>query len=176
MRTIDRNHHRFQRPLRTTTGTQFQGTIFTIDRTPGMAGSFIETRLILRVRPETPVSVGSVVYDEMGRTFLMAEHGQTPGEKTFRLFDVQGNVSWKRASTINDVVTGLPKTVSETELGPIWAALETYGQERTDLGLRLSEEKRRVITGSQILLNDRVDNALVRRVWSVFGIQIGEIQ
>lgn len=176
MRALGRTFHRFDDPMFTTAGLRFFGSIAPVprDRVPGNA--LIEARLLLRVRSSTPLNTRDTIRDSEGRVFLVADHDRRPGEHIFKLVQMTEQVAWKRTVTTTEAVTGLPKAASESNLGPVWAAVEVYGQERTDLGLRVMEDKRRIITGAALQLGDKVADSLVRRIWTVFGVTVGEIQ
>lgn len=139
-------------------------------------------RLVLRTPADAPVVPRDLIQDEFGRRHLVAAYDAVAlaGAKVyqgFQLFQVDREVSWTRAATTTDLLTGLPKPGgSPTSLGPIRAGFEVSGREFPDRASNAREETIRVITGANVLLNDKVDGKIVKRVTSAFGITIAEIQ
>jgi hypothetical protein len=181
MKTLDRTLARSQTWLTTLTGTRFRGSIMPASEGALPTDTFAEARLVLRVRRDEPVKAADVIIDGWDRKYLVAEHDQhfvagKRADRVFKLFRMTDLLSWKRLETTKDPVTGQARGSSEKELGPIWCALETYGREQPDYGLRVSEDRQRIITGYPIQLNDKIHDATVRRLTSIFGIWVAEVQ
>jgi hypothetical protein len=64
----------------------------------------------------------------------------------------------------------------ETPMGLIRCALEMNGREFSDPAMRVKEEIHKVLTAAPLTLGDRVDNRVVKRVDTVLGITLAEIQ
>jgi hypothetical protein len=92
------------------------------------------------------------------------------------MFPVTTHASWKRETTKSDLVTGLPIGSGQTELGPIWVAIEIYGREEVDRHTHVGVDRSRVLTGASVQLNDIIEDRMVRRLNTVYGISIAEIQ
>lgn len=139
-------------------------------------------RLLLRVAPDCPVSATDIVEDDFGRFHLVADYaaGALAGEmiyRTHQLFQVDREVTWTRQVTTTDALTGLAKTSgTPTTLGPIRITTEIAGREYPDRQSNAKEESIRIITGAEIQLNDKVDGMVVKKVFTAFGVYVGEVQ
>jgi len=177
---LGRNFLRFESWITTIGGSRFRGSIAPAgDSVPGNA--LVEQRLLLRTRPNEPVVIGSVITDPLGRLFLVGRDDSQVATsfavaRTYRLFAMTYQASWKKLTTVIDPVTTLAQRSGFVEAGPIWCSIEILANMDVDKGTHMGAEKRRVITGSPIQLQDKVDGNIVRRVTPVFGIYIGEIE
>lgn len=181
MRTLDRTLARSLTWLTTLSGTRFRGSILPASEGALPTDTFAEPRLIMRVRRDEPVKAADVVTDGWGRKFLVGDHdlhfiGDHRAFRAHKLFRMTHQLSWKRLQTTIDPVTGQARGSGEIELGPIWCAHEVYGREQADFGLRVLEDRTRVITGAEIALNDKIGDATVRRLTHIFGVWIAETQ
>lgn len=177
MRALSRLSARFNDWLvNETTGQQFQGSIQTASEGVFAVSNFLETRLTLHVRPQDRVAPGNIIVDKIGRRFLVAVHDATVDSTVLKLFPVTSLLTWKRSVTEIEPVTGLEKSISDTALGQIWCAVELYGREEMDRATHIGMDRSRLLTGSDILLNDMIDTRMVRRIHKVYGITLAEIQ
>ncbi len=181
MRALERTMGRFEDWLVTETGRRFRGVILPAPEGSISTDSFVEPRLLMRVRSGEGVRNTDIITDPSRRPYLVAEHDRQAfaGEESLRshkLFAMTDKVSWTRTRLVKDPVTQQDRSDGEVELGPIWIALEMYGRLEMDRGVRVSQERRRVITGAPLKLNDRVDGAVVKRLNDVFGVFLAEIQ
>ena len=178
--SLGRNFSAFESQLVTTTGRRFRGIIYPASDSVSTT-QLVETRLLLRTRPNEPVYPGDLINDPAGRPFLVGRDDTQillggAISKTFRLYRCTGSYSWKRPSTFTDPVTNLQQRTGETELGPIWCAVEILSNLDIDRGTHQAAEKHHVITGSPIQLQDKIDTWIVRRVTQVFGIYVAETE
>jgi hypothetical protein len=167
---------RAERWLTTIAGLRFRGSILpAVDSVSPT--QLIETRLLLRTRPNEPIVEGTNVTDADGRVFLLGRDDvQHKLAKTFRMFRMEKLATWERVTSTNDPVTNQPMRTGWQELGPIWCALEILSNLVDDRGSHMTAEKRHVVTGYPILLQDKVDGNIVRRVTPTFGIYVCEIE
>lgn len=176
MRTLQRTFSRFDEWLVAENGLRFRGVIQPSKEGVGSLTNFLETRLVLHVRHKEPVQVGMVVQDGIGRRFLTAIHDEYDHTRVLKLFPVTSHVSWKREQVSIEPVTGLSKGTGQTELGPIWVAVEIYGREEVERATHIGMDRSRVLVGADVKLNDLIDGRMVRRLNEVYGIKVVEIQ
>jgi hypothetical protein len=178
--SLGRNFSAFEGWLNTTTGLRFRGII--MPASESVSGSqILENRLLLKTRPNEPVSEGMLVLDQAGRPFLLGRDDTQLSEgasiaKTYRMFRMTGQYSWQRAASGTDTVTGLAKRTGQTEMGPIYAAIEHLSNLDVDRGTHMTSVKYQVITSAAVQLQDQIDNHLVRRITQVFGIYVCETE
>lgn len=176
MRALGRTFSRFEQILTLENGSRVRGSIQTAREGVSGLSNFLETRLTLHCRPAEPVVVGAVGLDQHDRRFLIAEHDRTVDVAVYKLFPVTSHVQWRRPSTMVDVVTGLPRGGAPVDMGMLWVALELYGRTEVDRSMHVQTERTRLLTGEGVRLNDTIDGLMVRRVYSVYGISVAEIQ
>ena len=143
--------------------------------------SFAEPRKLLRVRNQEPVAPRDVITDPWGVTMLVGTHdghlsGKSRLDRVHKLFQMTEQVEWQRETTVTEIITNIQHSTGLAPLGTIWIARELYGREDVDRGLRVAEDRQRVITGANIMLGDRIGDATVRRLTLVYGISLAEIQ
>jgi hypothetical protein len=178
--SLGRNFKRFEGWLTTTTGVRFRGCVLPASDTVA-ASSLLQNRLLLRTRPLEPVAVGALITDSTGRVFLLGEDDTqlddgTAVAKTFRMFRMTVQASWKRLQTDTDPVTNLPQRNAFAEIGPLWCAIEILSSIDIDRGTHMAAEKRHVITGAAVQLQDKIDGNTVKRVTPTFGVYVAEIE
>jgi hypothetical protein len=155
----------------------FSGTIMPLASSQAGTTTFLDPRHALHTRYAEIVSPGTVIFDEMGRVFLVAQHETQQGlYKVSRLFELTRQVAWGRMTESTEPLTGLARNLVETSMGNIWVATDIYGREEVDRGLHMAMDRVRIITGSAIALDDRVDGRIVRRLNTVYGVSVAEIQ
>lgn len=182
MPSLDRINPRFANRFQTLSGRHFRGTLQPDDEGSIPSYDFTYPRLTIRVHKDEPCASGDVFTDSWGRHLLLADHdlSLTRDQKLYRVhrvFQVPTQATWMRASNTVDALTGLERTSpTRTNMGDIWIAVEIYGRETPDQGLRVSEETRRIITGAPIQLGDLVDNTPVKRLAPIFGVWLAELQ
>ena len=169
---------RFRQRLRTLDGAHFFGSISPAPESQGRGNQFFTPRRILNVHPNCTIQSGTIILDTAGRKMLCGWNGEEEFHgiyaQTFKLYDLDRYLSWKRAETVEDPVTGLERQTVETELGPIWCAMEQIGSE-TDM-LRVATSKYRVLTNADLRIGDRFSTgATVRSVNNSLGITIAEV-
>lgn len=173
---------RFESELYTATGYPFPGVIMPLDEGAIASYDFTEPRLILRVRYDCPVATGSILMDPAGRKYIMADHdsGFVYDEvlyRTHRLFHVNKTVSWKREDqSVTDTLTGLKRSAGTIDNGMIDVMIETFGREDLDTALRVKEQRRRLVTSSDIQLGDLIDDMIVKRLDKSVGVWLAEIE
>jgi hypothetical protein len=144
--------------------------------------TFAEPRLLVRTHRDASIRSGDFVKDRAGRVLLIANHDthiyhDRVQDRVHKAFQMQEQVQWTRSKMITDPVTRTQRADGpKVDLGPIWIARETYGREDVDRGLRVAEDRHRVVTAGDIRLGDRLGDATVRRLISVFGVLLLEIQ
>lgn len=176
MRVLGRVHKRYTDWFNTETGGSFRGVIQPLKEGSVSASTFSEARFMLHVEESEPITAGTVIFDRYQRVFLVGSHDHRPEGRAHKLFVMTDKVSWTRPVEETDAVTGLTKALTEQELGPIWCAIEVFGREEVDRAMHVGFDRSKVVTGKQIRLNDKIDGKLVRRLFYVFGVYIGEIQ
>lgn len=176
MFTLQRTSKRFSDWLKTQDGREFRGTIQPLKEGSVSASTFAEGRYMLHVAVNEPVTAGTVIFDRWNRPFLVGSHDIRRDARSHKLFVMTDYVSWTRSVPQTDLVTGLKKSEQEVELGPIWCAIEIFGREEVDRAVHVGFDRSKVLTGSPIMLNDKIDGRMVRRLFNVFGVWSGEIQ
>lgn len=181
MRLLERTASLNETFFTTEAGTRFRGSLQPVNEGSQPVDTFAEPRVIMRVRRNEPVKSGDIVMDAIGRRFLVADHDEHIWNdslmfRSHKMLRITDRLSWRRSQDTTDVVTGLKRSGTEVELGPIWCVLEVYGREQIDFGLRVAEDLRRVITGADVKLGDRIDDAIVKRIAPIFGVKVLEIQ
>lgn len=166
---------RFHRWLTTSTGKRFRGSIAHIGTSGTTSSSFVETRTTLNVLPNEPVAAGELIWDG-NRRFLVGTHDYRLGKRVHKLFELTTALSWTRPQGAPDAVTGLEKSSTPTNLGPLWCVMEIYGRQEVDRAMHNAIERTRIITGDAIQLNDEIDGRLVRRIYQIYGVTVAEIQ
>lgn len=179
--SLSRNFGFFESWIKTMTGIRFRGVIQPETSNNVAPNQTVENRLVLHTRRNEPVQEGMLIIDPAGRPFLIGRDDIQLSDniqygKTFRLFRMTGQYSWKRMVTTVDPVTQLPRRSSEQELGPIWAAIEKLSNLDFDRGTHMVAEQHQVITGAAVALGDKIDGLMVRRVTITFGISICETE
>ena len=176
MPSISKTGHRFRETFVTEAGIPFLGTLFPADEGDVPSYDFSTPRLFLRVGPDCPARTRSILVDQHDRYFLLADHDLTNHYRTHRLFQLTHEVPWSRVTTVKDALTGLARRTGESNLGPLRCLIEMYGRETPDPGMKVKEEVRRVITGAEIQLGDKIDGMIVKRLDPVLGVFLAEIQ
>lgn len=166
----------FMKSFRKATGGSFKGQVFApVDYMP--LDNFSTPRRMLRTGADADVDAGTVFLIGT-RRYMLAYHSdhETPrlSMKTWRLFEVDQDLSWQRYTAIEDLVTGLPRDTELTDLGTIYAALELPKTESDQLNV--PRPKYRLVTNSVIQLGDLVDGKKVTQVWTQLGVWFAEIE
>jgi hypothetical protein len=170
-RTLDREYRIYQ----TVEGYEVRGLLQPADEGTIPAFQWIAPRLIFRTGPESLAKAGDIIVAE-GRHFILSGHDtRLTLHKTFRLIECTDEVSWQRKVRIVDPVTRLERENTDTELGPIWVALEPLGRMDVDRNIRVREDARQVLTSADVRLNDTIDGQIVRRLQHVLGVKLLEI-
>jgi hypothetical protein len=172
---------RWESLLQTVAGSEFLGTIFPADEGSVPSLDFTTPRHLMRVAIDSLVQTKDIIVDAFGRRFLVADHDSfgwrnERNYRVHRLFTITDDVSWQRARMYQDTLTGLDRVDGMEELGPLACVLEQSGREQTELTLRVAEDKRRLITGAAVQLDDRVDGSVVKRIQPTLGIFLVEVQ
>lgn len=176
MKTLQRSFARFDDWFVSSTGLRFRGSTQTAKEGISAISNFLETRLVLHVRSEELAQPGMVVVDARGRRFLLAEHDRSSHTRVLKMFPVTTFASWKRETQTTESVTGLPMGSGLQDLGGVWCAIELYGREEIDRQTHIGMDRSRVLTGSDVRLNDLIEGRMVRRLNTVYGIKVLEIQ
>lgn len=172
---------RFASTYQKTDGSTFKGTIFHADEGSLPSGGFNTERLLLRTSPNESLSAKDEFFDSFGRRFLVARHGagQLEGSrlyKTWRLIQLTHEMTWEREDTILDALTGEKKATGMVNLGTVWGSFEPLGGGEGDGKISVRQQMHLVVTGSDVQLNDRLDNKLVRQIDESLGVYIVELQ
>lgn len=172
---------RFNSIMQTDAGFPFSGTIEPAEEGDMPSYDFSVPRLILRVSRDCPVMTGATIVDVADRRYLLGDHDVSFAynvieHRTHRLFAMTDQVSWERGTTVTDTLTNLQKATGKTPLGNIWVLLERQERQFADNTLRVKEDIRRIITGTELQLGDLVDGSVVKRIDSVLGVWLAEIQ
>jgi len=185
MPDLDQIGRRFRERLTTLTGEHVYGQLMPMPENAGRgATTYFTPRRLLLCHPDSGVQVGQVLTNSAGRKMLTAWGGadSNPGgefQTVFKLFDLDIQLSWSRTTTVIDPVTNLNRSSQLVQLGTIWSTLELVSQ---DLNSLTALSRYRVLTGQQLLLNDRVTlmdgsgrHYTVRRSETALGIFISEV-
>jgi hypothetical protein len=160
--------------MKTLGGEHFFGKISPAPESQGRGTQFFIPRRILEVHPSCQVTEGTIILDPSGRKLLTGWNGEDNTSRTFKLYDLDQSVSWKRAVTAVDPVTELDKESSEAELGPIWVAIELVGNVEDTLHIPLN--RYRVLCNVALVEGDRIKETLVVRSFQrSLGITIAEV-
>ena len=165
----------FREWFTTESGLRFRGTMAPLTDGNAQTTTFLEPRHVFLTRREEPVRARDIIHDQDGSAFLLANHDITPHRRTFRVFQMQGKLPWRRQATVTEPITGLTKSITETNLGDIWCASELYGREEVDRGLKVGIDRKRLITGAAVQLNDKVDGLTISRLTLVYGVSVVEV-
>lgn len=177
MKLLSRSSARYDSWLSKPNGLRFRGHILPLSDGTATTTTYLDPRFVLHTRPDEPVQVRDVILDAMGDAFLVADHGARMGlQKVFRLFQLTQQMSWKRAVTVTEPITGLARNLADREIGPIWVATEIYGREEVDRGLHIGMDRIRIVTGSLLEMNDKLNGMMVRRLAVTYGVTIAEVQ
>jgi hypothetical protein len=176
LRTVSQ---RFAATFETSAGFRFSATL-----SPAEEGSapndFSTPRVWLRVDPDLELNVGTEVQDPAGRWWLLADHEQSvvadqPIYRAFRAFRLTHSVSWTRAFTVTDILTGLPRSSGENTLGPLRCVMDPDRTYRDGV-LRVTPNAIQLVTGRAVLLGDKIDNRVVKRINPVLGVYLAELE
>lgn len=135
---------------------------------------FRAPRLACKVRPNSLMVIGDILKYQ-NNWYLAADRHETIDYRSFWLYKAERSVSWKRNATVTDPVTNLPVSAAPVELGPIWVTWETMSRQPVDRPLGVSNEVNRVLTVSDVRLNDLLDGQQVKRVNNSMGLRIVEV-
>lgn len=162
-------------------GMPFEGTI-----EPDMEGKLIGydfsfPRRLLRVSADCPVKTLDLISDVAGRRFLLADHDTSFAfgvveYRSHMLIPVIRQVTWQREVQVIDPLTKQPKGAGKTLLGSIWVLPERVNREQPDTTIRVKEEVLTIFTNAPMQLNDIVDNMVVKRINTVRGVYLAEVQ
>lgn len=181
MPTLKSIGRRFESEFLVDGGAMFKGVIDQPNDREPPSLMFTRPRRLLQVRQEALVKIGDVIVSPSGQEFLV---GSWSGADAFdqilyrvhRLFEVTDHVVWSRVVTTTDALTGLAKTSGTfTSLGTIKVAIEPLDED-IDRQVHVHQERWRVITSANVLLNDRLNERNVKRVTSQMGLHFAEIQ
>lgn len=133
-------------------------------------------RRLLRVEPHLPVRAGQVLRTETGVTYMVGRHGTSEAKsgalfRSFRLYEADGQYTWKRRGKVIDPVTRLPRDTGLIENPMIWGAYEPM-PEMFDRQLRSSFETARFITTADVQEDDVVNGMKVARVDMQLGLRL----
>lgn len=132
-------------------------------------------RVVGKVRPKSLIVAGDIVEYE-GYRYLCGTRGITPDYRSFWLFLVDRQVDWEIPTTVNDVLTGLPKSSGWSTPKKIWVGWEVVLRQPQDREINIQNEVTRIITNEPLSLNDRIGGQQVQRIMSGYGVTIAEVQ
>lgn len=135
---------------------------------------FSSPRLIIRVRPTSPIVVGSLIKYQ-GARFLMAAHAATDDYRSFWAFEATRLASWQTIVKTTDALTGLEKSAAKSTGVPIWVGWEIMTRQPYERQIGVSNEVTRVMTAADVQLNDIIDGQQVKRVNHSLGLNIAEV-
>lgn len=176
MREFNRINTKFYEPIQIVGGPPTRAIVQRppdIDQ-PGV--EFAAPSLTLRARPESLLQAGQVVRTKGGEHYLLAKHNATGDWKTLHMFWCDRQVSWTRPGSTVDPLTGLTKTGTATNLGPIWIMWERVRREFTELALRVAQERHLAATGYDVRIGDVLNGMTVDRVNDALGIKVLELR
>lgn len=141
--------------------------------------NFSSPRRMMRTRRNSLATAGMVFRTNTdSRLYMLANHTshETPRVhlKTFRLFELDRQLLWQRYGSVEDLVTGLTKSNELASLGTIYAALELPKTEADQI--KIPRPKFRLVTPSEVKLDDLVDGKKVTQVYSELGVWFAEIE
>ncbi|CCV12939.1 hypothetical protein [Mesorhizobium sp. STM 4661] len=178
---LDNAGRRFESMMTTVGGFPFVGDVQAMDEGKVPSYDYSDPRLILRVRHLCPVNTGSMIIDPAGRRFLLANH-DAPSDynqvhyRTHRLFHMATSVLWEREVQELDTLTKLQKGIGRQALANIWVLIERVTREPPGGQMGVKEQVRQVITNEDIQLGDIIDKMVVKRLDTVLGVNLAEIQ
>lgn len=169
---------RTRQRMRTLDGKHFYGRISQLQDSVRQENAFYIPRRILSVHPSCHVKEGDVVFNREGRAMLLGWNGDLEHHgtyaRTYKLYDLDRELSWKRMVVQIDPVTKLTKTESEVELGPLLCSLELDGQVSDTL--QISQTVYRLLCAEDVQVGDTIDDHLVvRRVEKLTGVVVAEV-
>lgn len=172
---------RFSSEFVTEQGYPFVGTFFPAGEGEVPNYVFSLPRKLLRVDPDTELVAGQMFIDDFSDCYLIAEFDANAlqGTKLYRVFQVfkmTETYPWSRSITENDPLTGLARKTSDGPLGTIRCAMDVAGREYPDRSINAREEQLKIITGSDLQLNDKVDGKIVKIVNRLLGVTVATIQ
>lgn len=166
----------FETQFWSASGRPFRGVMMPIQDSEVPSYDFSEPRTLMRVRADCPMGVGHVIMDDLDRRWLLATQDATRDWITFKLFPLNAEVRWEREERRRDLLTNRPMAEGRICLEHLWVLREQGGRERTDGVIRVAEQTHRIITGAPLQLGDFIDNVQVKRVDSVLGVWLAEVQ
>lgn len=133
--------------------------------------------LTCRVERDSLLRSGHVVQLPSGDYYLVADHSKTIDAHTHHLFRCDRQVVWSRATTIDDPLTGLPRSDERTVLADdLWVMWERVRREFADLNPRIEQETHLLATGADVQLGDLINDMRVKRVNTALGVKILELE
>lgn len=178
MPTLRNVNRHIQQRMKTTTGMDFYGYLWTSQTRNLPDTSFVQPRRFVRVDPACNLRTGMTIVTKSGARYLCAdnvdeEYRDTFVSKSFRLFLVDRQLAWERDTLITDTITGLKANQAPVLQGTIWAAVEPTGTENDSI--RVPQHRYRVIVGEDVLVNDKLDGMVVKSVTTQLGVRICEV-
>lgn len=135
--------------------------------------AFQAARFAFRTNPQSSLTAGKVIVSPEGDKFICVDNGRTNLFKSFKLIKLEHNLAWKRVVKVIDPVSKMDKASSETDLGPIWAAVEPMTEDN-DM-IRVPKPVYRLITGETIQAGDKIGQYMVKRVDLLLGVYVAEV-
>lgn len=170
------NTDRFETTFIREDGVPVRGVLQPVQDQKIYNDDFFENRQLFRVRPEMPVSSGQVLTSSYGVHYILGSRDVTDFYINFQAYPCNKQVVWMREVPELDLLTGLPiSTGAPTTLGNIWVVDEQLIKETRSPQMMTKEDVSRIITASQVLVGDIIDDRKVRRVNSAQGIYILEV-
>ncbi|MGO7308756.1 hypothetical protein ACCS91_33415 [Rhizobium ruizarguesonis] len=162
-------------------GLPFRGTVEQDLEGKLIGYDFSYPRRLLRVSPECLIKTLDVIVDDLDRRFLVADHDgafayNIVEYRSHMLIPLTKKVTWEREVTIVDPLTQLPKSTGQAPMGEIWILPERINREVADSSMRVKEEGFTVFTSANLQLNDLVDGMVVKRLNTVRGVYLAEVQ
>jgi hypothetical protein len=177
MRLLARQSDRFFSPVHIIGGPQTRAIIQTTSESDQPNREMSATRTIARVRPDSLLKVGDVIFEPKSKGYFLCGSHPTVGEyKVFRLFPCNKFVPWARMQTVNDTLTGLPKSTTPVNLETHWVVRDMITREPFDLTIRIGDQKGFILTGKDVQLGDILDGETVKRVNIALGLRAVEVQ
>lgn len=171
---------RFEMPFEVVEGGsgQLRGVIGEAPQTAQPSNIFVAPRQVLRVPAQSLAGPRMVIRTPAGGHFLLGNNGR--GEvaqgtlwNSFRLFEINHKVTWKRRVKEEDLITGLAQDVGLVALGTVWCVTEVIDRENLDRKLHESQEQIRFLCGAEVLADDILDGRKVIRSEVQLGLRVG---
>ena len=161
---------KFSKIFKTLQGAKFWGELTFADAEG--KNSFLAPRRFLTVSRNSIELLGSVVVSPTGDRFILGSHTSYQFVTIFKAYNVDHTAVWTRATTVEDVATGLQRESEPISMGSLWVTFEPLRQIKD---FDISENIFQFATGQDVKPGDLIDGKRVIRVLDQIGLKVCEI-